>query len=263
MKALIVLAGLCLLSAPAAAQPAASVQPEAGDVERAALARRYLELAQPDWLSGGFEVDHTLLAFDMPRTMEEANLAIAHAPPSSAPVSRIIYGQLKASFERGARQIAPELADALVAVYAERLTAEELRAMIAFEEQPGQRAAEAAKAHTSARMQAYFDAEGARWDEELKADVIAPPTRPAPVDDLASLIPSQAQPAPDASPTWVAIAAKQNAIYLASYSALNRLWPKAAAIALADYCAHLACRATDREILTGLGQVFADPNNRV
>jgi len=263
MKPLIVLAGLCLIASAADAQPAGPVQFPAADVERAGLARRYLELALPDWLNGRFEVDHTVLYFDLPRTMEEANLLIKHAPPSSAPTSRIVYGQLKASFQKGARQVAPELADAIVAVYAQRLTTEELRAMIAFEQQPAQRAAGAASAQAAARMQAHFDAEGAHWDEELKTGVIAPPMSPPPPDDLASLIPSQGQPAPPDTPAWAAISAKQNALYLATYSALNRIWPKAAAVAEADYCAHVRCRASDREILTGLGQVFADPNNRV
>jgi hypothetical protein len=262
MKALIVFAGLCLLAHPADAQPAKPVWGQAADAERYALARQYLELAKPDWLNGGFEVDHTLAAFGMPRTIEEANLFIKKAPPSSSPISRIVYGRLKASFERGAQHIAPKLADALVAVYARLLTVDELRVLIAFEEQPSQRAAEATAARASAHMQASFDAEGARWDEELKTGIIEPPGLPS-LGDIEMPVPTEAQPPPADSPTWDAIGAKQTAIYLASYSQLNRLWPEAAAVARADYCAHVHCRATDRQILTGLGQVFADPNNRV
>ncbi len=262
MRALIIIAGLCLLALPADAQPASPVPSQTADAERSTLARQYLELAQPDLLNGRFEVNHTLAGFMMPRTMEEANLFIKKAPPSSSPISRIVYGQLKASLERGAQHIAPKLVDALVAVYARLLTVDELRAMIAFEEQPAQRAAEAASARASAHMQASFDAEGARWDEELKTGIIAPPSLPS-LGDIETPAPNEAPPAPPASPIWDAIGAKQTAIYLATYSQLNRLWPEAAAVARADYCAHVRCSATDRQILTGLGQVFADPNNRV
>jgi hypothetical protein len=264
MKALIIFVGLCLLALPADAQPARPVPPlEATNAERSALARQYLELAKPELLDGEFEVDHTLAKFMMPRTMEEANLSIKGAPPSSSPISRIVYGQLKASFERGAKRIAPKLADALVAAYARLLTVEELRTLIAFEEQPSRHAAEAAFARVSAHMRAFFDAAGARWDEELKTGIIEPSRSLAPLDDIEKLIPTEAQPAPAASPTWDAIVAKQTAIYLATYAQLNRLWPEAAAVARVDYCAHVRCRATDRQILTSLGQVFADPNNRV
>jgi len=263
MKALIIFAGLCLLALPADAQPATPDPPQAADAERSALARQYLELAKPDWLNGGFEVGHTLAAFMMPRVMEEANLSIKGESPSSSPIARIVYGQLKASFERGAQHLAPELVDALVAVYARLLTAEELRALIAFEEQPSHRAAEAAEARASTHVQAFFDALGARWDEELKTGIIKPLRFLAPLADSEKRPPIQAQPTPAASPIWDAIVAKQRAIHLATYSQLNRLWPEAAAVARADYCAHVHCRAIDRQILTGLGQVFADPNNRV
>jgi hypothetical protein len=63
---------------------------------------------------------------------------------SSAPISRIVYGQLRAGFEKGAQHIAPRLVDALVDVYARLFTVEELQALITFEQQPAQRAAEAA-----------------------------------------------------------------------------------------------------------------------
>lgn len=263
MKTLIILAGLCLIAAPAGAQPAGAAPPPAAEAGRAELARRYLELARPELLNGGFAVDHTMAYFTMPRSLEEANLAIRKAPPSSSPIARIVYGQLKASFQRGAREIAPELTEALVAVYAQRLTREELQALIAFEQQPSQRAAADASAGASARMQAFFDAEGARWDEELKAGRIRPPARLPPLPDFETPTAPEPRSRPPATPIWNAIAAKQQALYLATYSQLNRLWPHAAAVALDDYCAHLRCRASDRQILTGLGQVFADPNNRV
>jgi hypothetical protein len=173
---------------------------------------------------------------------------------------------LRASFERGARRIAPKLVEALVVVYARLLTVDELRALIASEEQPSRRAAVAAAAQATAQLQAFSDAEGARWDEELKTGRTIPLTvgRLRPLPNLVKkAFLNEPNPAPQDSPTWKAIVAKQRAIHLATYAELNRLWPEAAAIAQADYCAHVRCGPTDRQILTGLGQVFADPYNHI
>ena len=263
MRALIILAGLCLLASPAHVQPAEPGAVRADYAERTTLARHYLQIAQPDLLTGRFAVDHTLAAFSMPRTMEGLNLSLKHAPLSSSPLGRIVYGQLKASFEKGAQRIAPELADALVAAHARILTADELRAMIAFEAEPAQQADEADAAQAAAHRRAFTDALGARWDDELRTGVTAPPNGPPSLDDIRAMMPAEAQAAPPSSRIWEAISAKQNALHIATTRQLNRLWPQAAAAAVADYCAHLRCRASDRRILTGLGKVFADPSNRV
>jgi hypothetical protein len=268
MKALIIFVGLCLLAPPADAQSAISVPHQSADAERYALARQYLELAKPDWLNGRFEVNHTVTAFMLPRMLEEVNLFSKGAAPSSSPISRIVYGQLQASFRYGADRIAPKLVDALVMVYARLLTVDELQVMITYEEEPAQRAAETVEAGASVHVQALFDAWGAKWDRELKTGVMEQPRFP-PFGHIEKSLPNEAPPTPPpaltppASPTWDAIVAKQRAIYLASYSQLNRLWPKVASVARADYCARVHCHATDRQILTSLGKVFADPNDRV
>jgi hypothetical protein len=262
VKSLGILAAACFIALPVAAQPIQPVQ-QSADAERSVLARHYLELAKPDWLNGNFEIEHTLAFYGMSRTLEEANLFIRHKPPASSPIASIVYGQLKSSFEQSTRHATPALSESLVAVYARMLSVEELRALIAFEEQPSQRAAEAASDQVDARMQAQFDAEGAWWDEELRTGKIKLPEAPSPLAGLEKLIPPDTEPAPGTSPTWDAIFAKRTAVYRTAYSELNRLWPDVAAAAQVDYCAHVHCSATDRQILTGLGAVFADPNNTI